>query len=167
MKTSGLSKNLESILAAMRQACIETYGERLVTVAVYGSVGRGTAGPDSDVDVLVVADSLPQGRTARIKEFVAVEKRFAQLLRKANFSREPPFLSPVFKTRGSVRQGSPLFFDMTQDARILFDRQGFFTNELSRLRKRLRSLGAKRIWQGSAWYWDLKPDYRPGEEFEI
>jgi hypothetical protein len=27
--------------------------------------------------------------------------------------------------------------------------------------------GARRIWCGNAWYWDLKPDYRPGEVFEL
>jgi hypothetical protein len=26
---------------------------------------------------------------------------------------------------------------------------------------------AKRVWKGSAWYWDLKPDYRPGDVIEL
>ncbi len=56
---------------------------------------------------------------------------------------------------------------MTEDARILFDREGFFARKLDRLRERLAQLGAKRIWLGNAWYWDFKPDYRPGEVFEL
>jgi hypothetical protein len=56
---------------------------------------------------------------------------------------------------------------MVEDSRILFDKDDFFKKELERLRARLESLGAKRIWKGNAWYWDLKPDYKYGDEFEI
>jgi len=34
---------------------------------------------------------------------------------------------------------------------------------LGDLRARLRRSGARRIWRGTQWYWDLKPDYRRGE----
>jgi uncharacterized protein len=76
-------------------------------------------------------------------------------------------LSPVIKTPEEAAQGSPLFLDMVEDAKIIFDRGGFMQQLLSDLRGRLEKLGAKRIWLGNAWYWDLKPDYRPGEVFEI
>lgn len=64
-------------------------------------------------------------------------------------------------------QGSPLFLDLIEDAVILFDRDGFFAGILERFRKRLQELGARRIWKGDWWYWELKPDYKPGEIFEI
>ena len=63
--------------------------------------------------------------------------------------------------------GSPLFLDMTEDARILYDRDGFLERAFVDLESRLERLGARRIWRGNAWYWDLKPDYTPGEVFEI
>ena len=56
---------------------------------------------------------------------------------------------------------------MVEDAKMLFDRRHFFEGVLERLRKRLKELGAKRIWQGNAWYWDLKPDYKPGDIIEL
>jgi uncharacterized protein len=56
---------------------------------------------------------------------------------------------------------------MVEDARVLYDKGDFFVRQLARLRQRLTELGAKRIWKGNAWYWDLKPDYRPGEVFEL
>jgi len=31
----------------------------------------------------------------------------------------------------------------------------------------LARLGAKRIWRENMRYWELKPDYKPGEVFEI
>ena len=50
-----LSENLEQIFLALRRACEEVYGERLVAVAAFGSAGRGTARPDSDIDLLLEA----------------------------------------------------------------------------------------------------------------
>jgi predicted nucleotidyltransferase len=133
-----------------------------VAVVIFGSTGRGTARPDSDIDLLLIADPLPDGRMRRVEEFEIVERRIAELL-----PGVVPPLSPVFKTPEEVGHGSPLFLDMTEDARILFDRESFFARHLDRLRARLAQLGARRIWLGSAWYWDLKPDYRPGEVFEL
>jgi predicted nucleotidyltransferase len=159
----------ELILNTLLDACKEHYGERLVSLAVFGSFGRGTPRLDSDVDLLVVAEPLPRGRISRVKEFGAVERMFRArppaAARTGGTARRE--LSPVIKTREEAGMGSPLFLDMVDDARILFDRDGFFAGTLARLNDRLKILGSKRIWKGSAWYWDLKPDYKPGEVFEL
>lgn len=57
--------------------------------------------------------------------------------------------------------------DMVEDARILYDKNAFFSKRLKRLRKRLKELGAKRVWKGNVWSWVLKPDYQPGEVIEL
>lgn len=56
---------------------------------------------------------------------------------------------------------------MTLDAQILIDKDGFFARELENLRKRLNILGSKRIYRGNAFFWDLKPDYKPNEDIII
>ncbi|MCR4438387.1 MAG: nucleotidyltransferase domain-containing protein [bacterium] len=160
-------KHYEKLLAALVAACKEVYGERLVSVAVFGSVGRGTARPDSDIDLLIVASPLPDGRLARATEFEGVERLLraeVAALHEAGVTAE---LSPVFKTPEELAAGSPLLLDMVEDARILYDRGRVLEAALMRLRERLQKLGARRIWRGDAWYWDLKPDYRPGEVFEL
>jgi predicted nucleotidyltransferase len=63
----------ESLLSRLLDACRQHYGDRLVSLAVYGSVGRGTPRADSDLDLLIVAERLPSGRVARSEEFRAVE----------------------------------------------------------------------------------------------
>jgi len=50
-------------------------------------------------------------------------------------------LSAVLKTPEEAEAGSPLFLDMTEDARLLYDRDDFFAGRLERLRERLRQLG--------------------------
>ena len=44
---------------------------------------------------------------------------------------------------------------------------GFLAEYLTRLQARLRELGARRIRRGNAWYWELKPDLKPGEVFTL
>jgi predicted nucleotidyltransferase len=155
------------ILQALLEKSTAFYGDRLISVVVFGSVGRGAMRPDSDIDLLFVVDPLPRGRLRRVEEFRGLELQLDGVLKAARHLGVQTTLSPVFKTVAEVRLGSVLFLDMVDDARVLFDRDGFFRQELSRLRERLARLGAKRIWKGNAWYWDLKPDYKWGEEFQI
>lgn len=157
----------DHLAVALGKACRQVYRQRLVAVAVFGSVGRGTPRPDSDLDVLVVAEGLSDGRMRRVREFEGVEAVLREDLEEARRHRVETRLSPVLKTPAEVRLGSPLLLDMVEDARLLFDRGGFLAGELERLRERLAELGARRIWRGNAWFWDLKPDYRPGEEIVL
>jgi predicted nucleotidyltransferase len=154
---------LDEVLVELRR----NYGPRLVSVAVFGSVGRGTQRADSDVDLLLVVRDLPRGRFARVDEFLPVEQRLERSLAAVEPDAEPIVLSPVFKTPEEAEAGSPLFLDMVEDARILHDPDGFLARRLERLRSRLQELGARRIRFGNAWYWELKPDLRPGEVFSL
>jgi predicted nucleotidyltransferase len=144
-----------------------TYGPRLVSCVVYGSVGRRTPREDSDVDVLVVVRHLPPDRGRRIDDLLEITARLDPVLRAGRSKDTPTYLSAILKTPEEVEAGSPLFLDMVEDARLLYDVGGFFAGYLARLRARLDELGARRQWVGDTWYWDLKPDYQPGEVFDI
>jgi len=157
-------KELEDFLLSRIKAF---YGESLISVVVYGSVARGSQNFDSDLDLLIIADKLPKGRMKRIREFEAVEDRVEPFLKSLQKEGINSRISALIKTPEEAKRGSPLFLDMVEDARILFDRDGFFSAVLEKLRKRLEELGAKRVWKGNAWYWILKPDLRPGEVFEL
>ncbi len=144
------------------------YGERLVSVVVFGSVARGTQNFESDLDVLIIAQALPEGRMKRIREFGSVERKIEPFLKALKKEKGiDTYLSTIIKSPEEAEKGSPLFLDMVEDARILFDKGGFFEGVLQKLRERLKRLGAKRIWKGNAWYWDLKPDYKPGDVIEL
>lgn len=143
------------------------YGKRLVSFVVFGSVARETYRFNSDIDLLIIAENLPKGRMKRVAEFSAVEDRIEPFLESLKKKGIDTFISSVFKTPQEAELGSPLFLDMVEDARILYDKNEFFSKRLERLRKRLRELGAKRVWKGNIWHWVLKPDYQPGEVIEL
>lgn len=160
-------QQFEKILKELDKAVKEVYGSRLVTLAVFGSMGRNTPCPDSDIDLLIIADDLPHGRIKRVREFDLVEEKLQPLLDRMWQEGIRTSLSPIIKEPNDVLKGSLIFLDMLDDARILYDRNSFFQNYLDDLRKRLDKLGAKKVYRGGAWYWGLKEDYKIGEEFEI
>lgn len=162
-----LKNRFEELLRALNTKLKEYYGERLVSAVVFGSVGRGVARSDSDVDILIVAEPLPDGRLRRVEEFAAVRKALSGRLQSLTKEGIHTYLAPVFKTPREVHAGSLLFLDMIDDGRILYDRGSFWSAYLRDFQDRLKRLGAKKIVVGDRWYWDLKPDYKVGEVFEI
>lgn len=154
----------------LKDLCTETvrcYGDRLITLAVFGSVGRETMRADSDIDIMLIAEDLPDGRLNRIQEFELVEGALAPALSRLRAKGIDTCLSPVIKTPREVKSGSLLFLDMIADSIILFDRNGFFQSFLHDFEKRLRKLGARRVKRGNAWHWVLKDAYSEGEVFEL
>ncbi len=151
----------------LAEALYQAWGENLVSVVLYGSAARGAARSDSDIDVLVVAERLPGRWHERLDLFRKAAEPLEPELRRLRDEGYYVDFAPLVWTREEARQTSRLYLDMTLEEGILFDRDGFFAGVLSRLRERLARLGAIRRQVGRKWYWDLKPDYRYGEIFEI
>ena len=105
-------------LTDLVSACCIHYSDRLVSVAVLGSVGRGTPSFDSDIDLLIVAEGLPLERFPRVGDFRSVEETLAPRLQAVRQAGSYPELSPIFKTRAELALGTPLLLDMTEDAMI-------------------------------------------------
>jgi predicted nucleotidyltransferase len=166
-RTTAIRSTFDRLLEALLAESRRHYGDRLVALAVFGSVGRRTMRPDSDIDALLVVDRLPNGRIPRIEDFGRVETVLAPALEAARDAGVDTRIAAVIRTPSEIAAGSPLMFDMIEDARILHDPRGVLQRALDDLKRRLERLGARRIWRDGWWYWDLKPDYRPGEVFEV
>lgn len=163
-----MDKNVyKSLIAKLLEELKVLYGDRLVSVAIFGSFARNDMRPDSDLDILIIARDLPNGRMRRVAEFLEVENRLSEEKARLALQKIYPYLSPIFKTPEEAGQGSPLFLDMTEEIEMYYDWDDFFKNILDAFRERLRALGSQRIWEGKMWYWVLKPDLKPGEVIEI
>jgi predicted nucleotidyltransferase len=157
----------QPLVAQLLQEIRAFYGNRLVTLALFGSYARNDMRNDSDLDLLIIADNLPKGRMPRVEEFLRIEKKLEPLRSELSGQNLHPYFSPILKTPEDAAQGSPLFLDMTEEIDILFDRDDFFRRNLDGFKERLRKLGSKRVWVGKMWYWILKPDLKPGETFSL
>lgn len=156
------------LVETLRGRVVEYYGEALVSLVLFGSVARGLFRPDSDIDFLIVAENLPRGRARRVLDFQeGVEAPLEAIFRDLHKQGVHALLSPVIKTPAEVRLGSPLFLDMIRDAKLAFDREGFFEKYLRGLQARLDQMGARKVKFRGGSYWLLKPDYLRGDIIEL
>jgi hypothetical protein len=162
------SERFDDLFARVRDACLERFGADLVSLVVYGSAARGSVRVFSDLDLLVVARNLPADAGDRNRIGGEIDRSLRPYLDAfAAQTGRNPYLSFLFRTPEEADRVSRLYFDMTEEARLVFDREGFFRGVLGRVVERLRRAGARRVQVGKRWYWDLKPDWKPGDRVEI
>jgi len=140
---------------------------RLTSLAVYGSVARGTARENSDIDLLIVSNDFSGSIGRRIEMLYRLEAGLEEL---AWLRRNGIYTSFSFYplTEEEAARKPLLFIDMTEDAVILYDKDQFLEKVLTEFKAELLRLGAKRVFVDKEnWYWDLKPDYRFGEEIMV
>ncbi len=158
---------VDRFLDDLRRLAEAFYGERLVSLAIFGSHASGLARPRSDLDLFIVLASAAPRRRLRLDEFDRLEADLAPAVAALEREGWSIDLSPVIRTREEAEGFSILYLDMTMHVRILVDRDDFLRRRLDRMRSELDRLGAERRTLGDRWYWVLKQDYRPGEVFEI
>lgn len=164
-----MNREYQNLINDFIARCRQNFGNHLKAAVLYGSVARGTSRPNSDIDLLLVFDSLPKDRGKRTDMIFPLvqqseESRAAATLAAQGFY---PSISPFLYTIEEIERTQPILLDITEDGVILFD-NGILETKLQKLRKRLKELGAKRVIEDDgSMFWDLKPDWRPGEEIEL
>jgi len=139
------------------EALRERLGERLLAVALFGSVARGEATPDSDIDLLVIVSERP---SEALTEYLSVRRQIEPYpLRR---------LSPLVTTPEQLRRNFLLLLDITEEGLILHDPQGVLAGLLTKVRERLQQWGSRKVrLPDGTWYWQLKTDWRLGEVLSL
>ncbi len=121
----------------------EAFGDRLVSVVLFGSHARGEATPESDVDIFLVIRGLPDSPLDRITE---IRRPLVGLFRER--------LAFIAKTPEEVLAGLPsLYLDLALDGRVLDD-TGFFRERQAVLRRLIQEAGLRRVLRGGEHYWE-------------
>ena len=149
-------KTVRNVLRIILSALDASLGERLVSVALFGSFARGTARAGSDLDVLVVVD-----RYLSMEEETAVAmatRAACTELLVSQWRSSPTHATPQlqFVSREAADQGSSFLLDLAREAILVYDRGDFLRGALTRLSRRAVALGVRRrTLPGGRWFWAM------------
>lgn len=152
MRPSVCLRELADDYAALLRSA---FGDRLVSVVLFGAVARGDAHASSDIDVLVVVDPIAPGPFSRNDLLAAADEALAPLLAAAEMDGIRTRLHRIVATRADAEQMIALDLDLAQDGVLLFDRNAFLADLLDNTRASLARLGARRVREGGSWYWEM------------
>lgn len=149
---------------------LQEFGKNLLSVVVFGSVARGEEKPESDTDLLIVSRSFPESLSDRMDQLAKILIQLEETKQHKEMRREAINtwiqFHPLKPEEAKLHR--PIYLDMVEDSIIIYDRDKFIEATLSNLKRKLKELGAKRIFlNNGSWYWDLKPSIQQGEVVEI
>ena len=120
---------------------------------------------------LILLDRVSTNYHRRLDDVLAVQARLEregeyEALTKVRGSA--PYFSYLILSKEEADENRYIYLDMVEDAKLLFDRAGFFAKRLRAVGNRLDELGSMRVQlEDGTWYWDLKPDLKAGESFVL
>jgi len=149
--------NVQETYRTLVEAFADQFGDRLQMIVMFGSRSRGEARAESDHDIFVVIDGLPQDPLQRQREIMA------PLLPK--LTELPERLSVIAKMPEELHADvTPLLVDVCTDGIALYGASQF---EMLRdqVLQALRASGMNRQKIGGTWMW-LFPA-RPERDWEL
>ncbi|MEN3045132.1 MAG: nucleotidyltransferase domain-containing protein [Candidatus Hydrothermales bacterium] len=154
-----LKEPYRSIIKEIFKNVKNFYKKNLISFVVFGSVAKNKTNPFSDIDLLIICENLPKGRTKRILDFMKnIERPLKEKLKKLREKNYFIEISPIIKKPNEVEYGGFIYLDMIDDSIILFDKNKFFKNYLEKLSNKLKEYGAKKIYKKGGYYWIIKKD---------
>ncbi len=153
----------KQILNKFKLKLLARFKDDLISLVLFGSVARGTARKESDIDILIILKDAPDSYYDRLKPVIDIE-----LDMRNDIEGMPPVFSSIILSLDEAKQNRNIFLDLIDHSIILYDTNNFFKNRLSELKNRLIQLGSKKvILDDDTWYWNLKPDIEAGEIIEL
>lgn len=173
LQAAGVIKNLRVIKQQEYCRVIGKYvakvlkdGLKVKSVVLYGSVARGCAKKDSDIDLFIVMDEEPKEVwNILIKHELSrdIEEEIEWLASNGIYTHIT--VLPMSVKR--LKMHPFILLDIVDEGMVLHD-DGTYEIEARKIKEKLLGLGAKRRFLSEdEWYWDLKPSYKPGEVIEI
>jgi predicted nucleotidyltransferase len=146
METSAMSSQAVEFLAPVVGALEQALGNDLIALVLFGSRARDDARPDSDWDLLLIADGLPLNTLQR--HFFLKQLLPPELAGQLSLVTQTPAELDSYLTS--------LFLDIALDGIVLYDTDNFITTRLDQARQiiRQKKLQRKQANGEFSWQWD-------------
>ncbi len=116
-------------------------------VAGFGSRAKGKATPDSDIDILVIAEGINTKRHRRWKEIIGIKHYLKGL------PADILLFTPQ-EANSNFRNHNPLFLDIAEDGVIMIDKDKFLETWVEETKEYIKRKGIKKL--GESWLFPVK-----------
>jgi predicted nucleotidyltransferase len=125
------------------------FGNKLISVVLFGSRARGEFRPESDYDIFLLAKNLPERPLERLL-FVrrAISAKFAEKI------------AITARTPEEFESGFPSFYlDLATDGIVLYDTAHYMTHKLHCIKEIIKQAGLerKKLEHQFSWEWKQQP----------
>lgn len=132
------------IISELTDVLKQKFSQDLLSIVLFGSVVKGNFTTTSDIDVLVVCETLIKDWRARDKMTLEltedIELKYATSIHMALVSRD--------EISHAIDSVSPLMLEIYEANEIVYEKDNFFTQLLNSFGKNLKSLHAVKIEKG-------------------
>jgi predicted nucleotidyltransferase len=154
---------IERFIKEIKESC----GDNFLSLVLFGSVARGEAGENSDIDILVLMEVKGEGIEKKFTEIGVNSYDWEENIELRNKGIRTKIYE-IVKTEEELRENPLILLDILDHGIILYDPKNRMKNILKDFEKKLKELGAEKIiFSDGKWAWDLKPDWKKGEIVEI
>jgi predicted nucleotidyltransferase len=137
-------------------------GEKILSIIVFGSVSRGQAKGDSDIDLFVFYDDQKISRDG-VNNFlnkIIINLRDSGAYKSLVGKRVYPEIYPFLISKKESDSVLWVFLDATEDGFLLKDVDGFGRGVMENAKNKIKDLGGRRVKLPSGgWCWMLFRDY--------
>jgi predicted nucleotidyltransferase len=110
----------------------------IISIAIFGSVARQEDDSDSDIDLLVVAENIPEKRIERIPDMIKIKREL-----NLEFPLDVLLVSK-HECRSNFRNHNPLYLDIAFDAEIIYDETNFLRDLIEETREYVKTHNIRR-----------------------
>lgn len=113
----GYKEKFYKILEEIKNLSTSFYGDRCVSIVVFGSVAKDRFSPTSDIDLIVILKNYESN-------YKNYEEFFENIIEKLSY--KDVHINPIFKTPENLSVKLPYLWDT--EFIILYDKDSFFKN---------------------------------------
>ncbi len=138
---------IRSLLKIYADLLLDHFGNRLLTLVLFGSFSRGTWHEHSDIDILLIVEDWDKPSWERSRELRIIHKQLRKTDIINKLLKEDQYypISHYMLSNTDLTREHPILWDVLLDGIILYERNDFAQQLFQEIQNRLEKINAKCI----------------------